>query len=539
MESATLLQDLAVVMAVAAVITIVCHRFHLPVVLGYIVAGVIVGPHTPPYSLITDLHRIHTLSELGVVFLLFSIGLEFSFSRLLKVGFVAFAAATFEIFCMIGLGYAVGRGFGWSPVDSLFLGAILSISSTTIIAKILLEMKRINEPFAQVVLGILIIEDVLAIVIIAILSGLATSGTLTLDAAGLALGEVAVFVLGLALAGFMVIPRLLRYLERQALPETLVISVLGLCFAGALAATKAGFSVALGAFIVGAIIAETRQAPRVIQRIEPIRDMFTAVFFVAVGMMIQPSMIAAFAGPILLIALATIVGKVLSCSLATFLSGYTPDTALLVGVALAQIGEFSFIIAGLGESTGVTSQFLYPIAVSVSAITTLTTPLFVARAPGMVGFLERHVPRPAANLFDWYTASVRRLQPAPKPASKTQERIERVLAGLFDLGSPSPAERLAHDRLARLIREEYPWEVETADLLLPFSESAVNTTISELRLRNETGATIAAIYRDTAAIPNPASDIRLMPGDVLLLMGDKAQVKAALAYLQQKIKEPA
>lgn len=545
MEGITLIQDLAVVMAVAAVMTLLCYKFHIPVVLGYILAGFIIGPHTPPYSLVKDLHSINILSELGVVFLLFAIGLEFSLSRLMKVGVVAFVAASVEILLMIPLGYFVGQAFGWGFMDSLFLGAILSISSTTIIAKVLMETKKINEKFAQVILGILIIEDLLAIVLIAVLSGLATSGSVSFETAGQTTLRVLVFSVVAITAGFLAIPRLLRRLEKIDIPETLVISVLGLCFAGALAAVKAGFSVALGAFLVGAIIAETKQIKKVIHQIEPIRDMFTAVFFVTVGMMIKPSVIGQFWLPILIITAVTIVGKVFSCSFATFLSGYKPATALMVGLGLSQIGEFSFIIASLGESTGVTSSFLYPITVSVSAITTLTTPFLMRGSPHIIGILQKITPQRLGSFFGLYTSWVRSIGRSEKPRSalwsqllgvgKVHARIEKMVADIID-----PAEaggKSVREDLAKFIREEYPWEVETEDFMIPLNESALNQKLSELRLRSETGATIVSIYRDEESISNPSADIKLMAGDVLLLLGNKEQIKSATAFLQKKAKE--
>lgn len=544
MHGVILIQDLAIVMTVAAFITLSCHRLRIPVVLGYIVAGLIVGPHTPPYSLVKDPHSIEILSELGVVFLLFAIGLEFSLSRLMKVGLVAFMAATLEILLMITIGYFLGRAFGWGFMDSLFLGAILSISSTTIIAKVLMETKKIGEKFAQVILGILIIEDLLAIVIIAVLSGLATSGAVAVDAMVQAVLRVAVFTIAALAAGFLVVPRLLRHLEKIDIPETLVVSVLGLCFAGALAAAKSGFSVALGAFLVGAVIAETKQIKKVIHQIEPIRDMFTAVFFVAVGMMIDPAVIGRYWLPILVITLVTVAGKVFSCSLATFIAGYKPNTALLVGLGLAQIGEFSFIIASLGETTEVTSGFLYPITVSVSAVTTLTTPLLMRSSPRIIQALKKAVPERVGLFVGLYTSWVNSFGKGGRPkrglwkqllgASKVHAGIEKLLSDLVDPGSAGKA---AHDDLVSFIREEYPWEVETVDYLVPYNESAINQKLIDLRLRSETGASIVDIYRDDQSIPNPSADVKILPGDVLLIMGDKEQIKSAVQFLQKKAKE--
>lgn len=410
MQQVAFLQDMAIVMIVGAMVTIICHQFRLPVVLGYILAGLIIGPNTPPYSLITDTHSIHIFSELGVIFLLFGIGLEFSVSKLLKVGFVSFIAATLEILLMLWIGFSLGRAFGWDFMDSLFLGAILSISSTTIIAKILMDTKKIQERYAQIILGILVIEDVLAIVIIAILSGVAFTGTLDLASAWMSFLKIGGFIAGILLLGTLLVPRILNYIQTFQSSEMMTISVLGLCFGVSLLAAKFGFSVALGAFLIGAVIAETRQAQFINRHLEAIRDMFTAFFFVSVGMLLNPQIVVKFAVPIAVITVVTILGKVFSCSAATFLAGDRPSTAFRVGLGLAQIGEFSFIIARLGESTAVTSSFIFPIAVAVSGITTMTTPLLMKYADPLVTVGSRLMPKPILTFLGLYHEWIKGIQ---------------------------------------------------------------------------------------------------------------------------------
>jgi CPA2 family monovalent cation:H+ antiporter-2 len=380
MQQLTFLQDMAIVMAVSAVVTVVCFPFRLPIILGYIIAGIIIGPYTPPYSLITDLDSIHTLSELGVIFLLFGIGLEFSIKKLLKVGLVSLIAATLEIIFMLSIGFGIGKALGWTFIDSLFLGAILSISSTTIIAKILMDSKKLHERFAQIILGILVIEDVIAIFIIAVLSGLASSGEVHLASAFTDLFKVGLFIIGILIAGVFIIPRILSYVYSFESSEMMIITVLGLCFGTSLLGAKLGLSVALGAFLIGAVIAETKQAKFIMRHFASIRDMFTAIFFVSIGMLLNPQIVAQYAMPIIIITLITIVGKVLSCTFATVLTGDKFSTALKVGLGLAQIGEFSFIIATLGETYKVTSSFIFPIAVAVSGLTTLSTPFLMKYA---------------------------------------------------------------------------------------------------------------------------------------------------------------
>src|SRR3954470_19317605 len=408
MHGIAFLQDLAVVMIVAGLVTVLFHRLRQPVVLGYIIAGVIIGPYPPPYPLIKDQETIRTLAELGVIFLMFSLGLEFSLRKLHQVGVTALIAAVLEILLMLWLGYEIGRLFGWTEMDSIFLGAMLSISSTTIIIKALGELGKTREKFAELIMGILIVEDILAMVMIAVLSGMARTGSLQATAVAFTLGKLVVFLVVLLVGGLIVVPRLLNYVGRFNSNEMLLVAVLGLCFGICLLAFKLGYSVALGAFLIGAIIAESRQISKIERLTEPIRDMFSAVFFVAIGLLIEPRVLLQYWFPILIISFAVVIGKVLACSFGAFIAGNDVRTSLRVGMGLAQIGEFSFIIASLGLSLGATSKFLYPIAVTVSAITTFLTPYLIKGADGLVSHLEQMAPRPLANYLDIYTQWVGR-----------------------------------------------------------------------------------------------------------------------------------
>ena len=405
----TLLQDLAVVMIVAALATIICHRFKLPVVFGYIIAGVVIGPHTPPYQLISDRNTINTLAELGVILLMFSLGLEFSLRKLRRVGGTAFIAAFLEILLLVWVGYEIGRFFGWKTMDSIFLGAILSISSSTIIVKVLGELGKTKERFSQLIFGILIIEDILAIAMIALLSGIATTGTLNIGEVGLTIGKLTIFLVSSLVIGLLTIPRLIGYIARFKSNEIIVITVIGLCFGFSLLATKLGYSVALGAFLIGAIIAEAREIHRIDKLVEPVRDMFSAIFFVTIGLLIDPQMLIKYWLPILVITFAVVVGKVLACTFGAFISGNDGRTSLRVGMGLAQIGEFSFIIASLGLTLKVTSPFLYPIAVAVSVLTTLLTPMLIQSSDGVNRWLERKSPKSLVDGLGIYTQWVGRL----------------------------------------------------------------------------------------------------------------------------------
>jgi CPA2 family monovalent cation:H+ antiporter-2 len=403
MHAATFLQDLAVVMIVAGLVMIAFRRMKQPVVLGYIIAGVIIGPHTPPYSLIHDEATINTLSELGVILLMFSLGLEFSLRKLTKVGAPALIAALLEILLLFWVGYEVGKFFGWGSMDSIFLGAMLSMSSTTVIIKVLGELGKMKERFAQLIFGILIIEDILGIAMIALLSGIAMTGTLSIGDVGLTLGKLSAFLAAVLVVGLIAVPRLITYVARFKSNEMLIITVLGLCFGVSLLAVKLGYSVALGAFIIGAVIAETREIHRIETLIEPIRDMFSAVFFVAIGLLIDPKMLVVYWLPILVITIAVVVGKVVTCSFGAFVGGNGTRDSLRVGMGLAQIGEFSFIIASLGVTLKVTSSFLYPIAVAVSVGTTLFTPYLIRVADPFTSAIDRLAPRGFTDLLDLYT----------------------------------------------------------------------------------------------------------------------------------------
>jgi CPA2 family monovalent cation:H+ antiporter-2 len=420
------LQDLAVVMLVAGVVTIVFHRLRQPVVLGYILAGVVVGPYTPGIPLtVADKHTVEIMSELGVILLMFSLGLHFSLRKLAQVGATAFIAATLEIVLMVGVGYGIGTAFGWNRMDSLFLGAILSISSTTIIMKALAELGLTRQPSAQLIFGVLIVEDILAIAMIALLSGIARTGTLAVGEVAITLGRLSIFLVSVLVAGLLLVPALLRYVNRFKSPEMLLIASLGLCFGVSLLALKLGYSVALGAFLIGAIVAEAREHGRIEELIGPVRDMFSAIFFVAIGMLIDPTMLLTYTMPIAVISAAVVVGKVLACSLGTFLAGHDARTSMRVGMGLAQIGEFSFIIASLGLSLGVTSSFLYPIAVAVSAITTLLTPYLIRSSDVAVNGAARIVPRRLRENMRLYSQWVSRLSADSRGQSQQIRRLLR------------------------------------------------------------------------------------------------------------------
>ena len=411
MHAISFIQDLAVIMLVAGVVTILFHRLKQPVVLGYIVAGFIIGPHTPPFGLTHDEDTIKTLAELGVIFLMFCLGLEFSLRKLFKVGATAFIAAFLEIILMIWIGYEIGRWFDWNTMDSLFLGAILAISSTTIIVKALNDLKMKNQRFAQLIFGVLIVEDILGIGIIALLSSIAVSGTVSSGEVFSTVGKLSLFMIVALVIGILLVPRLLEYVAKFESNEMLLITVLGLCFGFCLLVVKLEYSMVLGAFLIGAIMAESRQLLKIERLIEPVRDMFSAIFFVAIGLMIDPQILLQYAWPIAVITVAVVLGKMLSCGLGAFIAGNDGRTSLRVGMGLSQIGEFSFIIAALGMTLQVTSDFLYPVAVAVSAITTLLTPYLIRGADPLSLKIAAVMPKRMSRVFGMYGEWLRSIQP--------------------------------------------------------------------------------------------------------------------------------
>ncbi len=423
------LRTLAIVLSVAGLTTVIFQRLKQPVVFGYLFAGMIVGPHVP-IPIVVDVSTVQTLSETGVILLLFSLGLEFSLRKLIRVGPRASIVAVAVAGVMIWVGYLLGRAFGWTKIESFYAGSIIAISSTTIIAKAFQE-QRVTGKFTELVLAILIIEDLIAIFLLTVLTALSTGTGVsagTLAVTGL---RLAMFLIGLVVVGVLVIPRAVRALVRMNRPETTLIASMGICFAAAMLAYSFGYSVALGAFIAGSLVAESGEEKTVAHLIEPVRDVFAAIFFVAVGMLIDPALVAEYWIPVLVFTVAVVVGQVVVVTISAFLTGYSTRTALQSGMSLAQIGEFSFIIAGLGVSTGATREFLYPIAVAVSALTTLTTPWLIRAAPSTAGFVDRRLPRPIQTFITLYGSWIERMSEA-RASPAARPRVRRLL-GLLAL----------------------------------------------------------------------------------------------------------
>jgi CPA2 family monovalent cation:H+ antiporter-2 len=410
------IRDLAMVMLVAGASTIVFQRLRWPVLLGYILAGVLIGPHTPGV-LVADPRAIDDISNLGVVLLMFTLGLEFSLRKLREVGIGVLAVAVAEVGLMLWIGTAIGGLFGWKGMDSLFLGAIVSLSSTMVATRTLAADGKKNQPFAKLVVGLLVAEDMLTILILTMLTAVAISGTVQAETALTLIGHLGLFVVAGMVLGLLLLPRLVDYVAGFGQDETLLVSVLGICFGASLAAAWMGFSVALGAFLAGAVVAESNQVGRVMRLVEPLRDMFAALFFVAIGLKIDPAMLLPYVVPALLIAAVVIIGKTVVCTLGIFLVGHDPRTALRSGLGMAQIGEFSFVIATLGLSLGVISDFIYPVAVAVSVVCMAVSPLLNRSAGQIVSGLDRVTPRSLRLLATSYSGWLENLKPVNESAA--------------------------------------------------------------------------------------------------------------------------
>ncbi|HLE96119.1 MAG TPA: cation:proton antiporter [Candidatus Thermoplasmatota archaeon] len=668
-STATLLLDIAVVMAVAAVTTVLFHRLRLPTVLGYLAAGIIVGPYAFGVQLVQNTEATRVLAELGIVFLMFSVGLEFNVRKLLQVGPLVLVAAGLEILLMFYAGYTVGGWFGWAFVDRVFLGAVLSISSTTILTKVLIELKMLRSEHAPVVFALLVVEDVVAVLILTGLSTLALTGSIEPAAVARTLVSVVFFLVASIAIGVAVVPRVIDAVGRLENDEVLVVATLGLLFTVSLVAQLLGFSVALGAFLVGAVVAEAREARKLELRIVGLRDMFTAVFFVSVGMLVDPAVLVEHWGAVLVIAAAAVVGKILTVSTGAFVAGSPPSTALRAGISMAVVGEFSFIIADLGDRLGVTSDFFFPLVVGVSLATALASPILMRESDVLVRGLARVAPPPILTYVHFYhrwasrlghaptsgrmtgarrqfgravlhlggmlgvlaatqwaarflianavvpddglkfaigvwisggllalpfavgfarranafvrhlTDVIRPLGGADAPATRVVRNTVRFLAtaalGALALVAASPflppgpvfvvvlvavaaslwllgesvlglnrkiedaIERAVHgeapeerETLRRLIETDHPWAVESGRVTVPSGGVAEGRTLRDLQIRNRTGATIAVVHRGGEAVLNPLPDWRLHPGDRLTVIGEPAQVDAAVEMLR-------
>ena len=399
----TFIIDLALIMSAAGIVTVIFRMLKLPVILGYILAGFLISPNFEWLPTVVELDNVETWANIGIVFLMFGLGLEFSFMKLREVGHAAITTAFTVMVGMVPIGFAVGRLFGWGNMDSVFLGCMLSMSSTMIILKAYEENDLLKKPFASVVLGTLVIEDIMGIFLMIML----TTISITQNADGvdtaLHIGSLILYLIMWVATGVIIIPSFLRWAKKYMNDETLLIVSVAICLIMVVISNAVGFSEALGAFLSGSILAGTIEAERIDKLIKPLKDMFGAVFFVSVGMMIVPHTLLDHIGPILILAVVTVVGQMVLAILGIIVSGHSLETSVRGGMSLVQIGEFSFIIATLGTTLGVTSDFLFPIIVCVSVITIITTPLFMKSSEKVYLYLDKKIPERLRELIRKYT----------------------------------------------------------------------------------------------------------------------------------------
>lgn len=409
-----LVKDLALILVVAGIVTIVFKKLKQPLVLGYVVAGFLVSPHMPYIMSVADRADISTWGDIGVMFLLFSLGLDFSFKKILKMGASPIISTCSIVFCMMMLGIVTGHLFGWSRMDSIFLGGMLAMSSTTIIYKAFDDLGLRQQRFAGLVMSVLILEDILAIVMMVMLSAIANGSNPDGGQMIGSLMKIGFFLILWFVVGIFLIPLMLRSMRKFINNETLLIVALGLCCAMAVLSTKVGFSSAFGAFVMGSILAETIEAERIIKVVEPVKNLFGAVFFVSVGMLVDPAILVEYSWPIVTLVLVIIIGQVIFGSLSFLIGGQSLKSAMQCGFSMAQIGEFSFIIASLGLSLGVIGKFLYPVVVAVSVITTFLTPYMIRMATPAYGMLERRLPKKWIMAMNNLTLAKQTTQPEAK-----------------------------------------------------------------------------------------------------------------------------
>jgi monovalent cation:H+ antiporter-2, CPA2 family len=375
--SSSIVADLAVIMIVAAIMVYLFHKLKQPIILGYLIAGVIIGPYTPPFSLISQPQTFSATADLGVILLLFGIGLKFPLSRLITVGRVSSGVAVIEIAFMLLLSFGISRLLGWPILDALFLGTALASSSTAIIAKVLTDLGKLQETPSLIMMGVLVVEDLIVVGLLAVIIPAAKAGNISLEDIALPVGKILAFIIGSLVIGRLLVPRLINNVVRLGNNEVLLLVLLGLVFGLSIGAEFLGFSVAIGAFLMGVIVASSKCVDCVTALISPVKDMFAAIFFVSMGALIDITQFRVFIFPALLITALMIFGKMVGCGLGTKIFKYDNSTALKVGLGMSQIGEFAFIVMKAGQDANLISSFLFPIVGVAAGITTFMTPYLI------------------------------------------------------------------------------------------------------------------------------------------------------------------
>ena len=531
-------------MLTAGITSLLFKLFKQPVVLGYIVAGMLVGPHVLGEAWVSNEENVETWGEIGVLFLLFSLGLEFSFKKLLKVGSTAIIGAGVIVVGMMLAGMLTAHLLGWGGMNTLFLGGMLCMSSTTIVFKAIEEAGLRSHRFAGVCFGILIVEDLFAVVLMVLLTSIAVKNEFEGKELLWQVGKLIMYIALWFVLGIILIPTFLKKFKKHLNDETLTIFSIGLCLGMVLLALHAGFSSALGAFVMGSVLAETIDAERIEHLVQPVKNIFGSIFFVSVGMMIDPALLLQYWVPISIITLVVIFGQIIFGSLGTLLSGQPLRVSLQTGFSLVQIGEFAFIIAGLGQNLHVTDNSLYPIVVAVSVITTFLTPYIMKLAYPTLAFLEGHMNQNTKKLLDSY---VEKRQSGTNMKNKKPSwlaQIDRLFKYLLLKLAMAPGinqllrvfnENLyARERLAesqRGIEREVEnsliyFEMNIAEVEVPTNSVFAGRALKDLNIRNITGANIVRIIRGGININIPGGNHRVYPGDRIILAGSDTDVAA-------------
>ena len=548
-----MIQDLCIIMLTAGITSLLFKLFKQPVVLGYIVAGMLVGPHVLGGMWVTNEENVETWGEIGVLFLLFSLGLEFSFKKLLKVGSTAVIGAGVIVVGMMIAGMVTAHLLDLGGLNALFLGGMLCMSSTTIVFKAIEEAGLRSHRFAGVCFGILIVEDLFAVVLMVLLTSIAVKNEFQGKELLWQVGKLVMYIAIWFILGILLIPTFLKKFKKFLNDETLTIFSIGLCLGMVLLAVQSGFSSALGAFVMGSVLAETIDAERIEHLVQPVKNIFGSIFFVSVGMMINPALLLQYWLPISIITLVVIVGQIFFGSFGTLLSGQPLRVALQTGFSLVQIGEFAFIIANLGQSLKVTDSSLYPIVVAVSVITTFLTPYIMKLAYPTLAFLEKHMSNSTKMMLDSY---VEKRQSGTNMKQKRPlwiVQIDRLVKFLLLKIAMAPGinkllrvfnenlyarERLAESQrgLEREVENSLiSLEMNIAEVDVPNNSAFAGRALKDLNIRNITGANIVRIIRGGININIPGGNHRLYPGDRIILAGSDTDVAAFQKMLETSL----
>lgn len=543
-----MIEDLCVIMLTAGITSLLFKLFKQPVVLGYIVAGMLVGPHMLGESWISNEQSVDTWGEIGVLFLLFSLGLEFSFKKLIQVGSTAVIGAGVIVVGMMTSGFLVGKAFGWSDMNALFLGGMLCMSSTTIVFKAIEDSGLRSHKFAKVCFGILIVEDLFAVVLMVLLTSIAVKNTFEGGEMLMQVGKLVGYLVAWFVIGILIIPSFLKRFKSHLNDETLTIFSIGLCLGMVLLAVNAGFSSALGAFVMGSVLAETVEAEKIEHLVQPVKNIFGSIFFVSVGMMIDPNLLVRYWLPITIITFVVIIGQIFFASLGTLLSGQSLRVSLQTGFSLVQIGEFAFIIASLGQKLEVTDDSLYPIVVAVSVITTFLTPYIMRLAYPTLDFCNRHMNDEMKYLLDKYAEARNSKSNQSVWLKKIGREIMRYIVSLPVLKlifSKFTNNLYAREKLAeemKTINSSYvntlmSLDIHISEFLIPFNSKFCGKTLKELSIRSQTGAAVVGIIRGEITINIPGGERHVYPHDKLVVAGTDVQMEAFQKMLDGSIEE--